>query len=196
MKLTFKNKIVSIIVSFSLLLIGFIGWGFSSKSFEKLYKKEVISRVYIDINDFTFSEYCEEGFIQDYTITNIAYLDINVFINLDKMKDYIDYNNFGFSTNLKYDNFEYNYFKIIETSFIDVSIIENFKYENDISMNDDEIYALFSLNDDLSSFNNISLTFRYTFDVSNYIKDSTFKDKVYSLLNNKGIPFNFRITIE
>ena len=41
----------------------------------------------------------------------------------------------------------------------------------------------------------LNLTLRYIFDVSEYIKDSSFKDNVYSLMINKGIPFDFKITI-
>lgn len=108
MKVNYKSKIMIFVISFSLLLIGFIGWGYSSKLFEKVYKRIVVSKECINIKKFKFSDYCEEGFINDYTVTNTAYFDVNVSLDFDSMRNYVSFEDLSFTTKLKYGNLDMN----------------------------------------------------------------------------------------
>ena len=70
-----RKALTSLFISMiSLFLIGFICWGISSSTFERSYKRIVINKNYIEVKKFTFSDYCEDGFVNDYTVSNIAYL--------------------------------------------------------------------------------------------------------------------------
>ena len=196
MKVKRKAFITSIIVMLSTILIGFIGWGLTTHSFERTYKRTIVSKNCIEVNSFTFSDYCEYGFVNDYIVMNIAYLDINITFDLDGMRSFIDSKSFDFESKLEYQSFKSNYFDIINTSYQEIIILDNLDYEiNDEIVNND-IKSSFTIKDDLSNLNVLNITIRYIFDVTNYIKDSNFKDKVYDLLINKGIPLDFKITIE
>ena len=196
MKIKRKAFITSIIVMLSTLLIGFIGWGLTTHSFERTYKRTIVSKNCIEINSFIFSEYCEYGFINDYTVMNIANLDINISFDLDSMRSFIDSKSFDFESKLEYQSFKSNYFDIINTSYQEIIILDNLNYEVSDELVNNDIKSSFAIKDDLSNLNELNITIRYIFDVSNYIKESNFKDKVYDLLVNKGIPFDFKITIE
>ena len=89
MKVKRKAFITSIIVMLSTLLIGFIGWGFTFHSFERIYKRTIVSKNCIEVNSFIFSDYCEYGFVNDYTVMNIAYLDINIIFDFTSAHSYI-----------------------------------------------------------------------------------------------------------
>ena len=195
MKVKIKALISLCISMISLFLIGFICWGISSSSFERTYKRIVISRNYIEVNSFIFSEYCEDGFVNDYTISNIAYLDINVSFDLEGMKKFINHKSFDFESKLKYQFLKSNYFDIINTSFKEVIILDNYDSNVNYEVKNNEINSSFLINNNLENIESLNLTLRYIFDVSEYIKDSSFKDNVYSLMINKGIPFDFKITI-
>lgn len=195
MKVKRKALISFCISMISLFLIGFICWGISSSSFERTYKRIVISRNYIEVKSFTFSEYCEDGFVNDYTISNIAYLDINVSFDLEGMKKFINHKSFDFESKLKYQSLKSNYFDIINTSFKEVIILENYDFNVNYEVKNNEINSSFLINNNLENIESLNLTLRYIFDVSEYIKDNSFKDNVYSLMINKGIPFDFKITI-
>ena len=56
MKVKRKAFITSIIVMLSTLLIGFIGWGLTTHSFERIYKRTIVSKNYIEVNSFIFSD--------------------------------------------------------------------------------------------------------------------------------------------
>lgn len=195
MKVKRKSLISLCISMISLFLIGFICWGISSSSFERTYKRIVISRNYIEVNSFTFSEYSEDGFVNDYTISNIAYLDINVSFDLEGMKKFINHKSFDFESKLKYQSLKSNYFDIINTSFKEVIILDNYDSNVNYEVKNNEINSSFLINNNLENIESLNITLRYIFDVSEYIKDSSFKDNVYSLMINKGIPFDFKITI-
>ena len=196
MKVKRKSFVFVLISMISIFLIGFIGWGISSSSFERTYKRTIVSKNCIEVNSFTFSEYCEYGFVNDYTIMNIAYLDINIIFDLDSMRSFIDSKSFDFESKLEYQSFKSNYFDIINTSYQEIIILDNLNYEVSDELVNHDIKSSFTIKDDLSNLNELNITIRYIFDVSNYIKDSNFKDKVYDLLVNKGIPLDFKITIE
>ena len=170
MKVKRKAFITSIIVMLSTLLIGFIGWGFTFHSFERTYKRTIVSKNCIEVNSITF--------------------------DLDSMRSFIDSKSFDFESKLEYQSFKSNYFDIINTSYKEIIILDNLNYEvSDVLVNND-IKSSFAIKNDLSNLNELNITIRYIFDVSNYIKDSNFKDKVYDLLVNKGIPLDFKVTIE
>ena len=192
-----RKALVSLCVSMiSLILIGFICWGISSSTFERTYKRTIVSKNCIEVNSFTFSDYCEDGFVNDYTVMNIAYLDINITFDLDSMRSFIDSKSFDFESKLEYQSFKSNYFDIINTSYQEIIILDNLDYEVNDELVNNDIKSSFTIKDDLSNLKELNITIRYIFDVSNYIKDSNFKDKVYDLLVNKGIPLDFKITIE
>ena len=192
-----RKALISLCISMiSLFLIGFIGWGFTSHSFERTYKRTIVSKNCIEVNSFIFSDYCEYGFVNDYTVMNIAYLDINITFDLKSMRSFIDSKSFDFESKLEYQSFKSNYFDIINTSYQKIIILDNFDYEVSDELINNDIKSSFTIKDDLSNLNELNITIRYIFDVSNYIKDSNFKDKIYDLLVNKGIPLDFKVTIE
>ena len=129
MKVKRKAFITSIIVMVSTLLIGFIGWGLTTHSFERIYKRTIVSKNCIEVNSFIFSDYCEYGFVNDYTVMNIAYLDINITFDLDSMRSFIDSKSFDFESKLEYQSFKSNYFDIINTSYQEIIILDNLDYE-------------------------------------------------------------------
>ena len=165
-----RKALISLCISMiSLFLIGFICWGISSSSFERTYKRIVISRNYIEVNSFTFSEYCEDGFVNDYTISKIAYLDINVSFDLEGMKKFINHKSFDFESKLKYQSLKSNYFDIINTSFKEVIILDNYDSNVNYAVKNNEINSSFLINNNLENIESLNLTLRYIFDVSEYI---------------------------
>ena len=199
MKVKRKSLIFSIIALLSTFLIGFLGWGIGSRTFEHFIKKYIVNKNYIEVKDIRPSEYCEYGFIEDYTVTNVGILYVNISLDIESIL--IDYsifvvnNSFDLNVKLEYGSL-FNDLQIIETSFINTECkceyyneILNFESKDKLNDSKNKINSVINIDNLNEDYKIIDLNFMYIFDTSSLIKETSFKEEVYDKLINKGITF-------
>lgn len=204
-----KNiKIIAYSVIVFFFLTGFTIWEIFSNDISNIFTKKLINSRCIEIGELSFSEYCETGFVNDYSVSNEAHLNFMIKVNLADINDKYITNLFNnkikMQVKLSYQKSKRIPFDIISNSYL----TSNYTYSIDDTKKTVDIESINEVNDKiissnfiitynrLSEVNYIYVNCDCVFDVTNYLAEDSFYEKIVCNLEKTGIPFNVKAIIK